>query len=152
MPSDTLAERPASATLTVAARAHLASLAYMWEHPEDGPQEGLLVFGPGADVDSLAGLWGDSWHQQPAPMSITGSVIEDSMELGGDHEGGWRWRIVVRAVGPSALTMQMENVIPTDQTTAEMPAGAVYSDAHGSTTQVTRLDPALRQRQLRRRT
>ena len=123
MPSDPFAERPARATLTVAARGHLTSLAYTWAHPEDGPQEGLLVFGPGAEVDSLVGLWGDSWHQQPAPMSMTGAVIEDSPELAGDYGDGWRWRIVVRAVEGPALTIQMDNVIPTHQATTDVPAG-----------------------------
>lgn len=56
-------------------------------------------------------------------MSMTGTASEDSTELDGSYEGVWRWRLVVRAVGPSALTIQMENVIPTGHATTEVPAG-----------------------------
>jgi len=95
------------------------------------------VFGPGAEVDSLVGLWGDSWHQQPAPMSMTGAVVEDSAELVGDYGGGWRWRIVVRAVEGSALTIQMDNVIPTHQGTTEVSRRAVRGDADAAATGIT---------------
>ena len=123
MPSDPLAERPATATVTVAAGGHLASLAYAWEHPEDGPQDGLLVLGAGEEPGSVVGLWGDSWHQQPAARAISGAVIEERTEFECDYGGGWRWRIVVHAVRDSALTIRMDNVIPADQATAEMAAG-----------------------------
>ncbi|MGH9165349.1 MAG: hypothetical protein ACRDZW_07560 [Acidimicrobiales bacterium] len=123
MPSDSFAEAPALAALTLAARAHFTSLAYTWAHPEDGLQEGLLVFGPDAEVDSLVGLWGDSWHQQPAPMSMTGAVIEGSTGLANDYGDGWRWRIVVRVVEGPALTIRMDNVIPSHHATTEVPAG-----------------------------
>jgi hypothetical protein len=42
MPGDPLAELPASVTVSTAAGGHLLSVAYRWEHPADGPQEGLL--------------------------------------------------------------------------------------------------------------
>jgi hypothetical protein len=114
MPTDEFAERPAGATLALAAGGHLTSLAYTWEHPDDGPQEGLLVFGPGEDAGSVVALWGDSWHQQPAPRAFAGSGDDEAVELEADYGGGWLWRIALSAPGPSALTLRMDNVVPAE--------------------------------------
>ena len=124
MPPDPLVERPATMTVTVAAGGHLSSVAYSWEHPEDGPQDGLLVIGP-ADADaSLVALWGDSWHQKPAPMSLSGGYEGDAtFGLTGDYGGGWGWRIVFDTANPDLLRMRMDNVVPADQATAEISAG-----------------------------
>ena len=73
MPADPFSTRPSTATLTLAAGGSLLSFAYTWSHPEDGDHEGLLVIGPD-DAGRLVGLWADSWHQQPAPMPMTGSL------------------------------------------------------------------------------
>jgi hypothetical protein len=122
MPADPLAIGPARATVTVAAGAHLTSMAYRWEHPQDGAQEGLIVFGEGAAAGTVVGLWGDSWHQQPQPMSMSGQVAEQSIQLEGEYGGGWRWSIVLDPAS-SDLRMRMENVVPADQATVEEPAG-----------------------------
>jgi len=123
VPADPLADRPATATLTLAAGGHLISLAYTWEHPDDGPQDGLLVVGSGREDPAVVALWGDSWHQQPAPMSMTGTVEGGSIELEGEYGGGWRWRIMVEAARPDALRMQMDNVVPADDASAELRSG-----------------------------
>lgn len=81
------------------------------------------MFGPGAEVDSLVGLWGDSWHQQPAPMLMTGTSTGGSAELSGDYGDGWQWRIAVRLIGGQALTIQMDNVVPTHHEVPDGPAG-----------------------------
>jgi hypothetical protein len=117
MPTDELATRPASATLSMAAGTHLASLAYRWEHPDDGPQDGLVVVGVGADADSALALWGDSWHQQPEPRSMPGQLAEGAIHLAAAYGGGWEWRLIVEAEA-KVLRMRMENVVPDDRASA----------------------------------
>ena len=123
MPTDPFVEAPATASLTVVPGGVLAALAYTWEHPTDGHQEGLLAFGPGSEVDTLTALWGDSWHQQPAPISMSGTASGDWIELAAEYGGGWRWQITVRTREASGLTMQMDNVVPADQATPDVSAG-----------------------------
>jgi hypothetical protein len=112
MATDALADGPATAVLVPAAGGHLTSFAYTWVHPADGPQDGLLVFGPGPAV---AAFWGDSWHQQPEPRLLAGTVADDgTIELECDYGGGWAWQISLRA-DADAVEMVMRNVIPADQ-------------------------------------
>ncbi|WP_433284970.1 hypothetical protein [Micromonospora sp. CA-244673] len=124
MPPDPLAESPATVTVTTAAGGHLTSIAYSWTHPDDGPQDGLIVVGAGDREGSLVAVWGDSWHQQPTPMSLTGGPgTGATFELAGEYGGGWAWRIVFDAADGEHLRMRMDNVIPADQATTEMPGG-----------------------------
>ena len=124
MPSDPLIEFPARATVTPAAGGHLVSVAYSWEHPDDGPQDGLLVIGPADEDGSLLAMWGDSWHQKPAPMLLYGSRgTGATLEVEGDYGGGWRWRVKFDATDTDSFRMQMDNVIPAEQATAGISAG-----------------------------
>ena len=124
MPSDPLVEFPASVTVTAAAGGYLTSVAYSWEHPDDGVQDGLLVIGPAEEGGSLVAMWGDSWHQKPTPMMLSGSRgIEATLELEGDYGGGWRWRVMLDASDAESLRMQMDNVIPAERATADIPDG-----------------------------
>lgn len=123
MPSDPLVELPASVTVTIAAGGYLTSVAYSWEHPDDGAQEGLLVIGSADDDGPLVAMWGDSWHQKPAPMMLSGSRGTDAtLELEGDY-GGWRWRVMLDGSDAESLRMQMDNVIPAEQATADITDG-----------------------------
>jgi hypothetical protein len=125
MPNDPFAEFPASVTLTPGAGGHLTSIAYWWEHPDDGPQDGLLVIGRSSGDGSLVAMWADSWHQKPAAMLLFGTDAPGAfLELEGDYGGGWRWRITVDATDAADLRMQMDNVIPAEQRPADMPSGA----------------------------
>jgi hypothetical protein len=119
MPADPLAEGPATAVVTTAAGGNLTSLAYTWVHPTDGPQDGLLVWGP----DVMA-FWGDSWHQQPEPRVLEGSPTYDGggIELECEYGGGWRWQIGVR-LDADSVRLEMRNVIPADQVDAGEQAG-----------------------------
>ena len=122
MPSDPFAEFPARMTVSTAAGGHLVSVSYSWEHPDDGPQDGLVVIGTADDGGSVVAMWGDSWHQKPAPMILSGSRDTDAtIELEGDYGGGWRWRVKFDATG--GFQMQMDNVIPAEHATAEIAAG-----------------------------
>jgi len=124
MPSEPLAEFPAAMTVTMAAGGYLTSVAYGWEHPEDGPQDGLLVVGSAGDDGSLVAIWGDSWHQKPAPMSLSGRQVPGAtVELEGDYGGGWGWRVLFDVTDAENLRLRMDNVIPVDQATAEISAG-----------------------------
>jgi hypothetical protein len=116
MPDDPLAEFPATATVTVAAGGHLTSVVYGWQHPADGPQDGLIVIGAAGEDGSLAAWWGDSWHQQPAPMSLTGGQGAGGMV---EFEGSY-WRIAFDSSDAENLRMRMDNVISVGQ---ELPAG-----------------------------
>jgi hypothetical protein len=124
MPRDALAEFPAKVIVTNAAGGNLASIAYWWEHPDDGPQDGLLVIGTADEDSSLVAMWGDSWHQKPPPMLLSGSRGTDAtLALEGDYGGGWRWRVSFDAPDTHSYRMQMDNVIPDEQATAEISAG-----------------------------
>ncbi|MDH6464917.1 hypothetical protein M2302_005118 [Micromonospora sp. A200] len=124
MPDHPLAEFPATMTVATAAGGHLTSVAYSWQHPDDGPQDGLLVIAAAGEDGSLMAVWGDSWHQKPVPMSLPGGPgAGDTFQFEGDYGGGWRWRIVFDAADTATLRMRMDNVIPADQATAAMAAG-----------------------------
>jgi hypothetical protein len=124
MPHDTLAEFPATMTVTIAAGGHLTSVAYSWKHPEDGPQDGLIVIGSAGGDASLTAMWGDSWHQKPEPMTLSGGhQAGATVELAANYAGDWGWRILFDATDAENLRMRMENVVPADQAQAEIPAG-----------------------------
>jgi|SoiMethySBSTD1v2_1073268.scaffolds.fasta_scaffold31465_2 hypothetical protein len=124
MPTDPFAEFPARVTLTLGAGGHLTSVAYWWEHPDDGPQDGLLLIGRTSGDGSLVAMWGDSWHQKPAPMLLSGTDASGTaIVLEGEWGGGWGWRISFDATDTENFLMQMDNVIPDDQATADIPSG-----------------------------
>ncbi|MCZ7439905.1 hypothetical protein O7598_26125 [Micromonospora sp. WMMC241] len=124
MPADPLVESPATLAVATAAGGHLTTVAYSWAHPDDGPQDGLVVIAAGESPGSLAAWWGDSWHQQPTAMTLTGTAGgAATVELTGEYGGGWAWRIVFEAVEPGRLLMRMDNVVPADQAEPDAPAG-----------------------------
>src|SRR5688572_4679286 len=86
MPTDEMAEFPATLDLRHAAGGHLTSVGYSWQHPTDGPQEGLLTVGGADDTGRLTAIWGDSWHQQPASMTLAGDPPdEDGFSVAGAY-------------------------------------------------------------------
>lgn len=122
MPSDPFSTEPATGALALAAGGSLVSFAYTWSHPDDGDHEGLLVAGPD-DSGGLVALWADSWHQQPAPMSMTGSIDDDgALLVTGSYAGEWGWRIALATDGES-LTMRMDNVVPASAATDDFAGG-----------------------------
>jgi hypothetical protein len=121
MPGDPLATLPATATVNLAAGGHLLAFAYTWSHPDAGDHNGLLVVG--ADGDALTGIWGDSLHQQPAPMPMTGSLEADGrLAVAGTYAGEWEWRISI-AAADGQLRMTMENVVPASAATDDFAGG-----------------------------
>ena len=124
LPQDPLAEHAATATVAAAAGGHLTSLAYAWRHPDDGPQDGLLVLWAIGGDGSLAALWGDSWHQQPAPMPLSGRRGPGGeAHVEGGYGEGWRWRIAVGPAADGRLRVRMDNVVPPAAADGTTPAG-----------------------------
>jgi hypothetical protein len=132
MPGDPFSVSPATLSVTSAAGGHLTSVAYTWRHPDDGPQDGLVVVGAGEEPGSLVALWGDSWHQQPAPMTLTGGApgreategaAEGAMRLDGGYGGGWGWRITLDVAGGATAVLRMANVVPAEHAAPGAPAG-----------------------------
>ncbi|ROS76461.1 hypothetical protein [Cellulomonas sp. PhB143] len=133
MPGDELRELPAAVVVTAAAGGHLVLVAYDWQHPDDGPQDGLIVVGPvedrgdgpdGGDGVPLTATWGDSWHQKPAPMTLSGRQDADGgIVLEGRYAGDWGWRVLLDADPGGGLRLRMDNVVPADQASGRLLAG-----------------------------
>ncbi|GAB3459620.1 hypothetical protein AB1207_08510 [Kineococcus endophyticus] len=108
------APHPAPATAVVQVSGAMTTVAYTWEHPDDGPQAGLLALGPAdgtPDAGPVVALWGDSWHQAPEARVLTGRVHEDgTVVVAYDYaEGRWRWEVAL-ASDADALALRMDNV------------------------------------------
>jgi hypothetical protein len=112
MPDDPAAESDAAAQLSMGAGGNLVVVAYTWSHPEDGPQDGLLVLGPDEQPGDLVALWGDSWHQQPAAKRLRGTTDDRSLTVAYSYSEGWAWRITLTAGEPDVLRWRMDNVVP----------------------------------------
>jgi hypothetical protein len=112
MPDDPPAGADATAQLSLGAGGNLAVLAYTWTHPDDGPQDGVLVLGPDESPGDLVALWGDSWHQQPAAKELRGHNQDRELTVGYSYEEGWWWRITLNADQRDVLRWRMDNVVP----------------------------------------
>ena len=124
MPTDELSEAPATAALTTAADGHDLVLTYTWAHPDDGPQDGVLMVGSTDDQEQVVtAAWGDSWHRKPSLLMLTGTLNERHLEVTADHGGGWRWVISLAGDRGDRLALTMYNVIPAEQATGDAPAG-----------------------------
>jgi hypothetical protein len=122
MPSDELASGPATATVTSAGGGHSTLVRYTWEHPADGPQDGVLLVGtPEEGAAEVTAAWSDSWHQQPGLMVLAGTRDAERIDLAAEYGGGWGWTITVELGDP--LTLTMCNVIPAEHATADIAAG-----------------------------
>ena len=123
MPADPLDEAAATAEVSAAAAGTLVAIAYTWSHPADGAQDGLLVVGAAEEPGAATALWADSWHQSPAPRSLTGTIDGGVVTVGADYGGGWRWHITIDPTDPATLRLRMDNVIPPDAATSDKDAG-----------------------------
>lgn len=123
MPADPFHEAPATAQVTLGAGGHLVCVSYTWQHPDDGPQEGMLTVGATDENTRLTALWADSWHQQPAPMLMHGAPGPHGIEVEAEYAEGWLWRIALNAGDPGTLRIGMDNVIPSAHATDEKAAG-----------------------------
>jgi hypothetical protein len=124
MPPDELYEAPATAELATVAGGHDLVLSYTWAHPADGPQDGVLVVAsPEDERQVVTAVWGDSWHQKPSMLTLSGTLAERRLEVSADYGGGWRWAISLDGERDDRLVLTMHNVIPAEHATDETPAG-----------------------------
>lgn len=123
MPGHPAQHAELTATVSTAAANLMTVIAYTWVHHEDGPQDGLLVLGPGSEANGVTAFWGDSWHQSPHPVTLTGTSTNERVTVGYDYGGGWRWQIRVDTADPAALTLSMDNVVPASAATDTLPEG-----------------------------
>lgn len=113
MPGDALATGEATATLETPAGGYALLLTYTWTHPEDGPQNGVLLAGsPEQGGDAVEASWIDSWHQKPAPLHLTGTLEGSALELSAFYSGAWGWQIRLDLGSPQETAVVMRNVIP----------------------------------------
>lgn len=124
MPTDSFDEAPAAAQLATAAAGHDLLLTYTWAHPADGPQDGVLLVGsPEPGQQDVSGAWGDSWHQKPALLIVTGTLADGRLDVTADYGGGWHWVISLAGEHDDTLVLTMQNVIPEQHATEEVGAG-----------------------------
>ena len=123
MPNDELSEAAATAKLTVAAGGYDLVVRYTWVHPDDGPQEGVMLVGSPDDDGRVTVAWGDSWHQKPPIRVMDGTLVDGVVDVSADYGGGWRWTISVAGRGEDQLALTMHNVIPGELATDDEPAG-----------------------------
>lgn len=123
MPEDPMFTAPASANVAAAAGANLLVVTYTWAHPDDGSQEGLVVVGRAEDSEGLTAFWGDSWHQQPAPRTLAGSGVGETIQLTCTYAGDWQWQITLDGSDPHILRLQMSNIVPASAASDDLSAG-----------------------------
>lgn len=121
MPTDDFRHAAATAVVTTAAGGHVVVVTYTWSHPEDGPQDGALFVGSPDDEQTVGAAWGDSWHQRPSILVLSGSLAGGRLEVAADYGGGWGWTIALEGDDPFRLTMH--NVVPEEQATEDIAAG-----------------------------
>ncbi|MDO5535803.1 MAG: hypothetical protein Q4F65_14280 [Propionibacteriaceae bacterium] len=138
MPHDDLADAPSTAHVTPLG-AGLA-LTYTWTHPSDGAQRGGLVIGAPDDEGRLEAAWFDSWHQQPALMTLPGRRDGDRIELSGTYLEEWGWTITLDLSSDGA-TMTMCNVVPASAL-SQLPPDAPPTEAGPYDVMVARWLPA----------
>jgi hypothetical protein len=135
MPTDPFETRGGSAAVELAAGGNVTTLTYVWEHPTDGRQEGVLAtWAPDSTTTDLRAVWCDSWHQQPAPMEMSGGANGSTITLDGTYGENWGWQIAIEHGSPDALRVVMRNVIPAEAATDEIGPGPYET----STMQLTR--------------
>ena len=122
MPTDEFNEAPATATVTTAAGGHVVVVTYTWAHPQDGPQDGVLLVGSPAEREqAVTAAWADSWHQHPSILTLSGTLVGGRLEVTADYGGGWKWTIALEGNDPLRLTMH--NVVPAEEATDDVEAG-----------------------------
>lgn len=111
MPEDAAEPLASSARVGTAAGNGL-TLAYTWTHPADGLQEGFLLVFDREHAGEAAGVWLDSWHQAPEPMTLTGTHDRAGIRLTAEYGEGWNWIVMLAKDPDGQLRLSMENQGP----------------------------------------
>lgn len=125
MPNDPLVDGASSATLTPVGQQGF-TLHYMWAHPADGEQRGVLLVGGTGDAGQVEGALFDTWHQQPGLMTLSGTRDGDHVELAGTYLEEWGWTVTVD-LADGAVSMTMCNVVPESALSMAPPDGPPMS-------------------------
>lgn len=132
MPDDAMNTAESSVAITRIGPV-VVSLAYEWIHPEDGPQQGVLLVGGGpegqgpdeadasAEQVDITVAWADSWHQQPGLRALHGTRTGGHVEVAATYAGDWGWTVeldgldslaAADAASDAPITTVMRNVVP----------------------------------------
>lgn len=122
MPTDDFASGAASAAAAAHADGYALDVSYTWTHPQDGPQDGVLLVGsPSEEAGGSGGsgeqgqieaTWLDSWHCKPTPMHFTGRREQGTVTLETTYAGSWGWHIVLELDPAAGMRIVMRNVVP----------------------------------------
>jgi len=108
MPTDEFVDDRSDLNVAVAAGGHLVTVAYSWLH-EGEPQTGLLVLNDADDAGGVQAVWADSFHQQPAWMTLHGTVTGSTVFVENQYAEDAKWGITVDATNPDELHLTMHH-------------------------------------------
>jgi hypothetical protein len=105
----------ATAEVGSVAGGQFLTIAYTWA--EEGPQDGLIVFGWQEESGALQAAWVDSWHNQDKLMSCRGHrAAAGRVAVQGTYPAppgpDWGWEIAVEPDGRDSFRMVMDNITP----------------------------------------
>lgn len=113
LPADPPSDAHAGATISAYAGSNVGVLGYIWIHPDDGPQDGVIVVGRGEADAECSVLWADSWHQPSARSFAAVPVDGAALRFSYEYADGWHWEVELTVVA-DAITLVMRNVVPED--------------------------------------
>lgn len=113
MSSDDPAAGPSSGSVEDAAGGRGVTVAYTWNHPDDGQQAGTLLLGVPGEGGSVAAGWVDGWHQ-PDVVALAGHATDTGAVVGYEYAPGWRWEVELEVVD-GAPQLVMRNLVPDDE-------------------------------------
>jgi hypothetical protein len=126
-PDDPPYEAAATAQVSARVRGLVTEVTYTWVHEETGEHAGLLVLAEGDEPPAVRALWSDTFHQNPAAASLTGTALDGTVTLGLTYGGDWEWTIVVDATDPDRLTIRMDNTVPPSAAELGYPVGTYWA-------------------------
>lgn len=129
MPDDPMHQAPASGRVEAVAGGWATCITYRWEHPDDGPQEGVLLVASPDDDGGVRATLVDSWHQKPGPMNLTGARDQMTTHLNATYGGDWGWNIIV-SLDEAGIRPVMQNVIPEGSTEMAPDGTAIQPGAY----------------------
>ncbi len=110
-PEEPYVDTPATVSISLAGRGRFVTVTYTWVHATDGKQDGFLVIGDADAQNAIVAIWGDSWHQSPQWMDMTGRQHPGGLSVEGSYAEDARWRNHLKP-GDGVLKLAMDNVVP----------------------------------------
>lgn len=109
-------DSPSTGTVSPIAQGKFVRLDYTWAH-QGTPQDGSVLFGRGAEENSVTAHWVDSWHMGDAAMDCRGAAgAEGRISVQGTYPAppgpDWGWRIVIEPREGAGFRLEMWNITP----------------------------------------